>query len=456
MLHVIILAAGSGKRMHSNMPKVMHKIAGTPMIKRVVDTAFSVNPQKIHIVVSPNSQSIIESFNDPLISWSIQEKQLGTAHAVQQAMSNIPSDSKVLILYADTPLINKTTISPLIDKVETNHLCLLVAKLDNPFGLGRIIRNSDNTIQEIVEEKDATIEQKKIQEIYTGICCIKSQTLHDLLPKIKNNNAQQEYYLTDIIALAVQQNLPISSVMTCNNDDILGINNRMQLQNVERIFQRRLAQELMLQGVTIADSNRIDIRGSLECEKDVYIDVNNVFIGDVFVGSHSVIEPNCVLTNVKIGENTTIKANSVLENCTIDNDCQIGPFARIRPGTEIQSKCSIGNFVEVKNTKIAENSKASHLSYLGDSIIGKNVNIGAGTITCNYDGAYKHQTIIEDGVFIGSDTQLVAPVTIGKNATIGAGSTIRKNVPKDELTLTNSTQKTIYGWIRPKKKLESH
>ncbi len=451
MLHIIILAAGSGTRMFSKIPKVMHKIAGTPMLKHVVNTASLMHPQKIHIVVKPNSQDIIENFNNPLINWDIQEKQLGTAHAVQQALPNIPRDSQVLILYADVPLINEETIKQLISKMKDSDLCLLIAKLDSPFGFGRIMRNNDNAIQAIVEEKDLTPTQKMIQETYTGACCISSNVLHDLLPLIKNQNAQNEYYLTDIIALAAEKRLSISSVTASNNDDILGVNNRAQLETVERIFQKRLANALMIKGVTIADSNRIDIRGTLNCGTDVYIDINNVFIDAVSIGDNSIIEPNCMLTNVKIGNNSIIKANSVLENCTIADDCQIGPFARIRPGTEISNKCAIGNFVEVKNTKIAENSKANHLSYLGDAIIGKNVNIGAGTITCNYDGAYKHQTIIEDGVFIGSDTQLVAPVTIGSNATIGAGSTIREDAPKNELTLTTSVQKTIAGWERPKK-----
>lgn len=452
MLHIILLAAGSGKRMQSKTPKVMHKVAGTPMIKHVVNTASKLNPQKIHIVVKPDSYSIIESFNNPLITWSVQEKQLGTAHAIQQALPNIPRDSQVLILYADVPLISEETIKSLISEMTKSDLSLLTAILDNPYGFGRIIRDSDNSIQAIVEEKDATQAQKLIKETYTGTCCINSNFLHDLIPQIQNNNAQNEYYITDIIALAVQNNLSISSVTPCNNDDILGVNNRAQLETVERIFQKRQANSLMIKGVTIADSNRIDIRGELNCGLDVYIDVNNVFIDKVSIGNNSIIEPNCILSNAKIGSNTIIKANSILENCAIADNCQIGPFARIRPGTEIDNHCSIGNFVEIKNTKFAKNSKASHLSYLGDAIIGENVNIGAGTITCNYDGAHKHQTIIEDGVFIGSDTQLVAPVTIGSNATIGAGSTIRKNVPQNELTLTVSTQKTIHGWQRPQKK----
>ena len=303
-----------------------------------------------------------------------------------------------------------------------------------------------------MEEKDATDEQKLINEIYTGICSVKARVLKDLLPKVANNNAQKEYYLTDIVTLAVNSNLKISSVTAHSNEDILGVNNRAQLQAVERSLQKRLANNLMLDGVTLADCERIDIRGHLTCAQDVYIDINNVFIGTVNLGNNVTIEPNCVLTNITVADNSIIKANSVLEDCRIGENCEIGPFARLRPGTKLANNCKIGNFVEVKNTTFADGSKANHLSYLGDAQIGKFVNVGAGTITCNYDGANKHQTIIEDGVFIGSDTQLVAPVTVGKNATIGAGSTIRRNAPADELTITESIQKVVYGWKRPKKK----
>lgn len=452
MLHVIILAAGVGQRMRSNTPKVMHKVAGIPMLQHVINTACELNPEQIHVVISPNTQKFIDNVSNTDVSWVIQNEQLGTAHAVQQPLAQIPSDADVIILYADTPLLQASTLQPLVNNLKTYDLSLLVAKLDNPFGLGRILRTQDNSITKIVEEKDATDDQKLINEIYTGICSVKARVLKDLLPKISNNNAQKEYYLTDIVTLAVHSNLQISSVTAPNNQDILGVNNRAQLQVVERGLQKRLAHNLMLEGVTLADSERIDIRGQLSCAQDVYIDINNVFIGKVSLGNNVTIEPNCVLTNVSVADNSTIKANSVLEGCIIGENCDIGPFARLRPGTKLDNNCKIGNFVEVKNTSLAEGSKASHLSYLGDAQIGKLVNVGAGTITCNYDGVNKHKTIIEDGVFIGSDTQLVAPVTIGKNATIGAGSTIRRNVPAEELTLTASKQKVIYGWKRPEKK----
>lgn len=454
-LHIVILAAGNGSRMRSNTPKILHNIGGTPMFEHVVNTAFGLFPTQIHAIINNDSQSIQERFSHLPINWIIQQQQLGTGHAVRQALPSIPNTAHVLVLCADAPLLQTSTIKPLIDNTSILHdVNILVAKLRDPYGLGRIIRNESGYIIAIVEEKDASSVEKEINEIYTGICCVKALVLANLLPKLTNNNAQKEYYLTDIISMAYKENLKLHSITIDDNNDILGVNNRAQLQTVERIYQSRIAQKIMLDGVTVADANRIDIRGTLKCEKDVFIDINNLFKGNVSIGDNTIIEPNCILEDVVIGSNCVIRSNSVLEKCIIENNCEIGPFARIRPGTEIASDCKIGNFVEIKNTKIANKSKANHLSYLGDAIIGKKVNIGAGTITCNYDGANKHQTTIEDGVFIGSDTQIVAPLTIGENATIGAGSTIRKDVPPNELTLTASTQKVIYGWKRPEKKLE--
>jgi bifunctional UDP-N-acetylglucosamine pyrophosphorylase / glucosamine-1-phosphate N-acetyltransferase len=449
--HIIILAAGKGQRMHSRLPKIMHEVAGIPMFERVVNTALNINPVQIHAVIGKNAEKVKSTFSHLPINWVEQSEQLGTGHALLQALPNIPDDAYVLVLYADTPLLQSQTIKPLIDATyQTNSLSILVANLSNPFGLGRIIRDESHNVSAIVEEKDATKQIKQISEIYTGICCAKAIDLHRLIPSINNHNAQNEYYLTDIIAMAVNEKLPISSITVTDNDDILGVNNRLQLQKTERICQLRAANKLLLTGVTIADANRIDIRGSIKCGEDVFIDINNIFSKEINLGNNTSIGPNCSLTNVTIGANCKILANSVLEDCVIADNCHIGPFARIRPGTELANGCRIGNFVEIKNAKVGEESKASHLSYLGDTTIGKQVNIGAGTITCNYDGVSKHHTTIEDGVFIGSDTQLVAPLTIGKNATVGAGSTIRKNVPSDELTMTTSTQKTIHGWKRPK------
>ncbi|STX36995.1 bifunctional UDP-N-acetylglucosamine diphosphorylase/glucosamine-1-phosphate N-acetyltransferase GlmU [Legionella feeleii] len=456
-LQIIILAAGQGKRMYSSTPKVLHKIAGKPMLVRVVETAQQLNPEAVYVVYGHGGEQIKAALPDLPVNWVLQKDQLGTGHAVMQALPHIPLDSQVLILSADVPLIEAKTLQNLIDKhhaapAQANSLSLLLAKLDNPTGLGRIVRNAQGDISAIVEEKDATAEQKQIQEIYSGICCVQAADLARWLPQLDCNNAQGEYYLTEIIAMAVNEQQVITSLQTPNLMEIQGVNDRLQLQQLERIWQQRLAKQLMLSGVSLADANRFDVRGELHCGQDVFIDVNNVFSGKVVLGNGCSIGPNCILHNVTLGANCEILANSVLEDCNIGESCHIGPFARLRPGTQLANDCKIGNFVETKKAVFGEGSKASHLSYLGDVTLGKEVNIGAGTITCNYDGANKHQTIIEDGVFVGSDTQLVAPVTVGANATIGAGSTIRKNVPANELTLTESKQKTITGWKRPVKK----
>ncbi|NSL19409.1 bifunctional UDP-N-acetylglucosamine diphosphorylase/glucosamine-1-phosphate N-acetyltransferase GlmU [Tatlockia micdadei] len=456
-LQIVILAAGQGKRMYSKTPKVLHCLAGKPMLQWVIETAQQLNPDAIHVVYGHGGEEIKSALNHSPVNWILQAEQLGTGHAVKQALTHIPTQSQVLILSGDVPLIRAETLRGLIKGSLPNEkkpapLSLLVAILDNPTGLGRIIRNESGEIQAIIEEKDATAEQKQIKEIYSGICCAPAADLARWLPKLNAHNAQGEYYLTDIIAMAVAENLPITSIQAKDIMEIQGVNNRLQLQQLERVWQKQVAEQLMLSGVSISDANRLDIRGELQYGQDVFIDVNVILSGKVSLGKGCRIGPNCVLTNVVLGENCEIFANSVLEDCVLDNNCHIGPFARIRPGTKLAAGCKIGNFVETKNAVFAEGTKASHLSYLGDVTIGKEVNIGAGTITCNYDGANKHQTIIEDGVFIGSDTQLVAPVRIGANATIGAGSTIRKDVPEGELTLTVSKQKTILGWKRPVKK----
>lgn len=456
-LQIIILAAGQGKRMYSDTPKVLHHLAGKPMLTHVVETAQQLNPDAIHIIYGHGGEQIKNSLPDLPVHWAHQAEQLGTGHAVLQALPHIPADAHVLVLSADVPLIQVETLQSLIECSQpqnTNHsvLALLVAELENPSGLGRIIRNNHGEIYSIVEEKDANEQEKNVKEIYSGICCTPASNLQKWLPQLTNNNAQGEYYLTEIISMAVNSKTPITSLSAKNSFEVQGINNRLQLQQMERIWQQRAANQLMEKGVTLADANRFDLRGELHCGKDVYIDINCVFTGKVVLGNDCKIGPNCNLTNVTLGDGCDIYANSILEGCHIANDCHVGPFARLRSGTQLASHCKIGNFVETKKAIFNEGTKASHLSYLGDVKLGKHVNVGAGTITCNYDGVNKHQTIIEDGVFIGSDTQLVAPVTVGANATIGAGSTIRRNVPADELTLTESRQKTIYGWKRPAKK----
>ncbi|MDP1604977.1 MAG: bifunctional UDP-N-acetylglucosamine diphosphorylase/glucosamine-1-phosphate N-acetyltransferase GlmU [Legionella sp.] len=453
-LQIVILAAGAGKRMFSQKPKVLHTLAGKPMLARVVDVATQLNPDAIHIIYGHGGEQIKKELVNLPVNWVLQEEQLGTGHAVLQALPHIPDSAKVLVLSADVPLIQLGTLRALIDATikESAALSLLLANLDNPTGLGRIVRDEQGHIRAIVEEKDASATQKQIKEIYSGICCAEAGDLGRWLPQLSSHNAQGEYYLTDIIALAVAENKPIVSLAAEDVTEIRGVNNRLQLQQLERIWQQRQAEELLLSGVSIADAARIDIRGKLSAGEDVFIDVNCVFNGDVVLGDNCIIGPNCTLSNVTLGNGSEILANSVLEDSTLGKNCRIGPFARLRPGTELADNCKIGNFVETKNAHFGEGSKASHLSYLGDVTLGKAVNIGAGTITCNYDGVNKHQTLIEDGVFVGSDTQFIAPVKIGANATIGAGSTIRKDVPAGELTLTESKQKTVWGWKRPIKR----
>lgn len=455
-LQIIILAAGQGKRMYSKTPKVLHPIAGKAMITRVIETAQQLNPKAIHVIYGHGGAQIKAALADLPVHWIEQTEQLGTGHAVLQALPHLPEKSQVLILYADVPLIQTQTLQALIDctittKDDESALALLVAELPNPHGLGRIIRNEQGQIDCIVEEKDANEEQKAVNEIYTGICCASAAHLAAWLPQLGNDNAQKEYYLTEIIDFASTNQVPISSLTVSDLMEIQGVNNRLQLQQLERIWQTRKAEQLLEQGVMLADAQRFDLRGTLTCGQDVFIDINCVFKGNVVLGDNCIIGPNCTLTDVTLGAGCEIYANSVLEGCQIESRCQIGPFARLRSGTELATECKIGNFVETKKAIFSTGSKASHLSYLGDVTIGKEVNIGAGTITCNYDGANKHQTIIEDGAFIGSDTQLVAPVTIGAYATIGAGSTIRRDVPPGELTLMDSKQKTLYGWKRPVK-----
>lgn len=451
-LQIIILAAGQGKRMYSKTPKVLHRLAGKPMLLRVVETALQLNPSAIHVIYGHEGEQIKNAFPDLPVHWIHQSMQLGTGHAVMQALPFLPPESLVLILSADVPLIQHHTLSSLIARAEGHQaLALLVAQVDDPSGLGRIIRNDQGDIFTIVEEKDAQTQEKNIKEIYSGICCAQAADLMQWLPLLSNQNAQEEYYLTQIIALASEQGRAITSLTVSDHLEIQGVNNRLQLQELERAWQKRNADRLLTAGVMLADAQRIDVRGELRCGQDVFIDVNCVFLGTVVLGNDCVIGPNCTLHNVTLGDGCHVDANSVLEGCEIGSECHIGPFARLRPGTQLAARCKIGNFVETKKAVLQEDSKANHLSYLGDVLIGKKVNIGAGTITCNYDGVNKHQTIIEDEAFIGSDTQLIAPVTVGKGATIGAGSSIRRDAPADALTVMETKQKTIYGWKKPKK-----
>lgn len=447
-LHVVILAAGQGTRMRSDTPKILHCLAGKPLLDWVIDAATALHPAQIHVIYGHEGEKLRQSCTTPGINWVYQAEQNGTGHAVQQALPHLPDDSLVLVLAADVPLITDATLQSLL-ALHSTPLTLLTTVVNDPTGYGRILR--DTTITGIVEEKDASAKARKIQEIYTGICVVNASHLKTWLPKLKTQNAQHEYYLTDIVRLACEEGLSVQAYITQHPMEAQGVNTRLQLVTLERYWQVQQAHTLLLQGVGIVDPHRIDIRGSLAAGRDVLIDINTLFEGSVTLGDGCHIGPNCILKNVTLGQRTHILANSVLEDTHIGNDCTIGPFARLRPGTHLQDACKIGNFVETKNAHLDNNSKASHLTYLGDVTIGKNVNIGAGTITCNYDGAHKNKTLIEDDVFIGSGTELVAPITIARGATIGAGTTLRDNAPAHSLTLTPNKQKSIADWRRPQK-----
>jgi bifunctional UDP-N-acetylglucosamine pyrophosphorylase/glucosamine-1-phosphate N-acetyltransferase len=451
-LSVIILAAGKGKRMSSDIPKVMHPLAGIPLLERVVNTAKSLKADAIYVVYGNGGSTVRQSLDYLPVHWVEQEKQLGTGHAVLQALPHCSDRDRVLILYGDVPLITTATLENLLEATPPNGLGLVVAELADPTGLGRIVRNAMGNIIHIVEHKDAQQEQLKIREINTGIMTASAAHLKKWLPQLKNTNRQKEYYLTDVVALAVADGCPVDGVITPCAEEVQGVNDRWELAKLERYYQLILAKKLALAGTRILDPHRIDVRGDdIEIGQDAVIDVNVVMEGRIRIGKNSQIGPNVYLKNVVIGDNVDVLANSVIEDAMIANDCHIGPFARIRPGSILEAGAKVGNFVEMKKTTLGAGSKAPHLTYLGDAVIGRNVNIGAGTITCNYDGINKWPTTIEDNVFVGSNTSLVAPLKIGKGATIGAGSTITQDSPAEQLTVARTPQKTIKGWKRPKK-----
>lgn len=447
-LNIIILAAGKGQRMMSDIPKVLHPLGGQPLLERVVKTALQLSPQAIHVVYGNGGSTVSHALQHLPVNWVEQTQLLGTGHAVLQALPYCADDARVLILYGDVPLISVESLKSLLENTPTEQLGLIVAELPNPHGFGRIIRNERGEITAIVEQRDASEHQRAIKEINTGIMTASARQLKQWLPQLKNTNQQQEYYLTDVIALAASQGLTIHGAKSTCSEETRGVNDRVELAALERFYQHQTAMTWMRQGVTIADPNRIDVRGEVTIATDVFIDINVIFEGRVIIGKNSRIGPNVLLKNVEIGENVAILANSVVEGAIIADSCQIGPFARVRPGTVLASGVKIGNFVEVKKSRLGQNSKAQHLSYLGDAVIGSEVNIGAGTITCNYDGINKNPTHIADGAFVGSNTSLVAPVSIGKNATIGAGSTITRDAPDDGLTVARARQTTIKGWRR--------
>ncbi len=449
-LSIVVLAAGQGTRMKSTLPKVLHPVADKPMLQHVVDTAKQLSPSNIIVVCGHQGETLRGAFSNEKIDFVEQVPQRGTADAVAKALPLLKDDQKVIILYGDVPLISSNTLNELIEKTKDG-LGIVTINMGNPTGLGRIVRDSLGKVIKIVEQKDANAQEQKISEVNTGIYLVDAKLLKLWIPQIENKNNQNEFYLTDIVAMAVKDKISINTVSPQHIEEILGVNDKAQLAQVERCYQYKMATQLMNQGVTLADPSRCDIRGTLSVQSDVFIDINVIFQGKVTLKQGCHIGPNCVLIDVTLGENVTLLANCYLEGVSIGDNATIGPFARLRPGTEIDSDARIGNFVEVKNAKIGKGSKINHLSYVGDATIGQDVNIGAGTITCNYDGANKHQTVIEDNVMIGSDTQLIAPVRIGKGATIGAGSTINQDVPENQLTLTHQLNQRSKKWERPKK-----
>ena len=450
-VNVVILAAGQGKRMYSKLPKVLHTLAGTPLIGHVVAAAHTLDPACVCVVYGHGGERVRDAVNDSALFFARQEPQLGTGHAVQQALSHLSNVPVTLVLYGDVPLIQSETLKQLAAACKDS-VAILTAALDDPRGYGRIDRTSSGAVRAIVEEKDATAEQKRIREVNTGLMALPTARLQGWLSRLNNDNAQREYYLTDVVKLALQDGIGVDTVHVENISETLGVNSHVQLAHLERVFQRRHANKLLELGVSIADPDRLDVRGTLTCGSDVRIDVNCVFEGAVTLGDAVEIGANCVLKNVVVATGTRIEPFSFIEHAAIGERCKVGPYARIRPGTRLAEDVHIGNFVEVKASDIAAGSKANHLAYIGDTSIGRNVNVGAGTITCNYDGANKHRTVIEDDVFIGSDTQLVAPVTVRRGATIGAGSTITREVPAEVLALSRVKQSTIPGWKRPRKK----
>jgi len=449
-IHAIILAAGKGTRMNSSKPKVLQTLSDNTLLGHVLVQAKAIS-QKVHVVYGFGGDQVKQTINDDSINWVEQVEQLGTGHAVAQAMPHIEDDSISLVLYGDVPLIQPQTLEQLINAAQDSGIALLSVILNNPTGYGRIIRHN-NIIQAIVEQKDANTGQLEICEVNTGIMAVNTQLLKKYLAALNSDNAQGELYLTDIIESAVNDKKIVESIITTDEFEVAGVNDKVQLAELERVFQKNQAVNFMQQGLTLKDPARFDCRGTLNFGQDCEIDVNVVIEGDVSLGNNTTIAANCSVKNTKIGNNVVILPNSVIEDALIGNGASIGPFARIRPEANIGENAKIGNFVEVKKSTIGKGSKVSHLSYVGDATIGSEVNIGAGVITCNYDGVNKHQTTIEDGAFVGSDTQLIAPVTIGKNSTIGAGSTITKDVPDNQLSLSRSKQITLKNWQRPTKK----
>jgi len=449
-LNIVILAAGRGQRMHSDKPKVLHNLAGRPLLQHVLDTAVQLTTGITCVVYGHGGEAVPQAMMKYKADFVLQEPQLGTGHAVQQALPHLNDDTVTLVLYGDVPLIQRDTLEKML--LENQVLTLLTTHLSNPAGYGRIVRDSAGKVNCIVEEKDATTEQRAIREVNTGILAVPTNLLSNWLSKLHSGNAQGEFYLTDIVGMAVAQGVTVHTVQPAHGWEVVGVNSKAQLAELERIWQREQAHQLLVKGVTLADPARLDVRGKLVCGRDVEIDVGCIFEGDVSLGDGVRIGAYSIVKNTHIGANTYLEPYSHIDQVSIGDSCRIGPYARLRPGSKLHNEVHVGNFVEIKNSEIAARSKANHLSYIGDSNVGSRVNIGAGTITCNYDGANKHRTVIHDDVFIGSNTQLVAPLIIGRGATIGAGSTITSDAPEGELTLSRAKQVTLPGWRRPSKK----
>lgn len=450
-MNIVVLAAGQGKRMHSSLPKVLHPLAGKPLVTHVLDTARALSPERLIVVHGHGGEVVQAALPDSDLRWAHQAEQLGTGHAVAQALGQLGDSPVTLVLYGDVPLTTVATLKLLLTAAASGALAVLTVDLPNPTGYGRILRNAAGQVERIVEEKDATPAERTVREVNTGIMAIPTARIAGWIERLGNDNAQGEYYLTDFIALAVADGVPVTTAQPAAEWETLGVNSKVQLAELERVHQRNVAYGLLEQGVRLADPARIDVRGELRCGRDVSIDVNCVFEGRVELEEAVAIGPNCVLKNVRVAAGARIAAFSHLEDAVVGPDSIIGPYARLRPGTKLAAGVHVGNFVEIKNSTLDTGSKANHLAYVGDATVGARVNIGAGTITCNYDGVNKHRTVIEDDAFIGSDTQLVAPVTVGRGATIGAGTTLTKNAPADELTVSRARQASI-KWQRPQKK----
>jgi bifunctional UDP-N-acetylglucosamine pyrophosphorylase/glucosamine-1-phosphate N-acetyltransferase len=451
MLEVIVLAAGRGTRMRSALPKVLHPVGNKPMVSHVIETARELNAAKIHVVVGHGGDAVSEAIAADDVSTYSQLEQLGTGHATLTAAPFCGSESTVLVLFGDVPLLSSDVLVDVVRAASSGNPVLLAAKLDDPTGYGRVVRNAAGEFAKVVEHKDSTATEREIGEINTGVLAAKGADLLGWLKRVSNDNAQGEYYLPDVLGLAIEDGAVVNVVVTDRADDILGVNDRIQLEQIERSFQRKQARALMAAGVHVADSGRLDVRGSLSCSEDVFIDVNVLIEGDVVIGRGAIIEANCVLKDCVIGEDAHVRAFTHIEGASVGQTCQVGPYARLRGGADLGVGAKVGNFVEVKNSRFGDGAKANHLAYVGDASVGAGSNIGAGTITCNYDGANKHRTELGDHVFIGSNSTLVAPIQIEDNGFVAAGSTITSKVGSSQLAVGRAKQRNIEGWSRPEK-----